>query len=103
MECCGRVVFTVNKKWKDIKRSQKILKDSDVLQSMFKDDYINQIVIPLSTEWNKDLHEMLSNQIGFLENLTFCTKWANDKCQYVFPKVLKVIPTLKIKVREMEN
>jgi hypothetical protein len=58
--------------------SQKILRDSDVLQGSFVQNYVNGVVFALAKESGTDLKTMVGNQIKFLNVITFATDWATE-------------------------
>jgi len=75
---------------------QQILRDSDFLQGMFCEDYINKIVMAIAKENGIPPKVMLQNQSGLLNSIKFCTKWANDMHQEGLPTILsKVESALK--------
>lgn len=57
---------------------QKIIRDADMLQT-FEEDWVTMIMFGLRKEMKKNMTEMIKIQIGFLENMKFYTKWAEEK------------------------
>lgn len=55
---------------------QLIIRDADLLQGV-RDDYFQQVVIGLSTEFKQKLFDFLPNQIKFWETVTYNTQHAN--------------------------
>jgi hypothetical protein len=65
----------------DLTLHQSILRDSDILQGHFSDDYMGKIVLPLFKEIHppeKNITELLENQIKFINGMTFITDWAKS-------------------------
>lgn len=56
---------------------QKILRDADILQSFFMNNYMQDVVLGLAKELNKTPQEAVDMQINFLSNLSFGTDLAN--------------------------
>jgi len=53
---------------------QKIIRDADLLQ-LFRENYIQQNIIGLSTEMNKPIEEFLNSSLSFYKNIKFHTKY----------------------------
>lgn len=70
-------------KHNNLTQIEQLLRDSDILQGFFTDDYIDDVVYPLADELYIDRFEMLNNQFKFLDNLEFGTKWAQNKFESV--------------------
>jgi hypothetical protein len=75
----------------DLNIYQQIIRDSDILQGPFCQNYLNGVVFAIAKEANIDLEKMLSGQKEFLKNTTFCTDWANELYKNVLPEVIKKI------------
>jgi len=60
--------------------SEKILRDSDILQNVFVDDYINDTVLAIAKESSIPEDKMIDMQENFLRTLliSFCTEWASN-------------------------
>lgn len=56
---------------------QKILRDADILQSFFLNNYMQDVVLGLAKELNKTPKEAIETQFNFLSNLSFSTDYAN--------------------------
>lgn len=74
---------------------EKILRDSDVLQGPFCQNYINGVVFGIAKEANIPLNKMIEGQEGFLTSMVFCTDWANTLYKEVLPSTLEKINTIK--------
>ena len=74
---------------------EKILRDSDILQGPFCQNYINGIVNGLAKEIGIPLLSMLKGQVDFLKNSKFCTEWATKKFESILPSVLKKVEIAK--------
>ncbi len=61
---------------KDLNYHQKIIRDADMLQAC-EDNYLQQVILGLSKEFNADLKTFCENQIKFLNNLVLYTDAAN--------------------------
>jgi len=73
---------------------QKIIRDADLLQT-FEEDWITMIMFGLRKEMKKSMVEMIKIQVGFLENMKFYTKWANEKYEALKSKNLTDIQHLQ--------
>lgn len=79
----------------DLTEMQKILRDADILQGMFCQNYINGVVRALAQEIDISFEKMLEGQEAFLTNTKFLTKWATDKANWYLPIVLSQIREAK--------
>ncbi len=70
---------------------EKIIRDSDVLQSIFCDDYMNTVVFALADELNIEREKMIDVQINFLKECKFCTEWASDKFSQKVPEMINML------------
>lgn len=80
----------------DLSEMQKILRDADILQGMFCQNYINGVIRALAEESGFSFEKMLESQETFLTNIKFLTKWASSKAEWHLPNVL-------IQVREAKK
>ena len=74
---------------------QKILRDSDILQGVFCQNYINGVVFAIAKEANISPEKMLEGQIKFLESATFCTEWAPKIYKGALPLVIKKVEEVR--------
>lgn len=74
---------------------QKIIRDADILQGIFAQNYIVGIVGGLAKESNTPMEKMLGGQAGFLKGTKFCTDWANDLYKERLPEILEKINDVK--------
>jgi len=74
---------------------QKILRDSDILQGVFCQNYINGVVFAIAKEANISPEKMLEGQIKFLESATFCTEWATKIYKGALPLVIKKVEEVR--------
>lgn len=79
----------------DLTEMQKILRDADILQGMFCQNYINGVVRALAQEAGISFEKMLEGQEAFLTNTKFLTKWASDKAEWYLPIVLSQVRDAK--------
>jgi len=79
----------------DLNEMQKILRDADILQGMFCQNYINGIVRAISEEAGISFEKMLEGQEAFLTNTKFLTEWATDKANWFLPNVVSKIQEVK--------
>ena len=79
----------------DLTEMQKILRDADILQGMFCQNYINGVVRALAEESGISFEKMLENQEAFLTNTKFLTKWASDKAKWYLPITLSKVHDAK--------
>jgi hypothetical protein len=56
---------------------QKILRDADIIQSFFLNNYMQDVVLGLAKEMNKTPEETVDGQLNFISNLSFGTEYAN--------------------------
>jgi len=70
---------------------QEIIRDSDILQGIFADDYINKIVLGIAKENGIPEDKMISGQIGFLKSTKFCTDWATNMYSKELPNAIKKV------------
>ncbi len=70
---------------------EKIIRDSDILQGIFADDYINKIVLAIAKESNIPEDKMIGGQISFLKSTKFCTDWATNLYSKELPNTIKKI------------
>ncbi|MFM2395252.1 MAG: hypothetical protein RLZZ546_3235 [Bacteroidota bacterium] len=73
---------------KDLSPLQKIIKDADVMQ-IFEDNYIQQVILGLSTELKMSVKDFLGMQSKFLDNLKYYTKAAQDISKSKLPAIKK--------------
>lgn len=69
----------------------KILRDADILQSLFCQNYINGVVGAIATESNMTIEVMLKVQIQFLENTKFLTNFATINVNKQLPRITELI------------
>lgn len=74
---------------------ERILRDSDILQSLLHEDYMDKIVFALADELKIPREDMIGIQINFLNNLKFCTDWANDRLSDKLPGRIKELEDYK--------
>lgn len=74
---------------------QKILRDADILQGIFCQNYINGIVRAIAEEAGISFEKMLEGQEAFLTNTKFLTKWATDKADWYLPTTLGIVRDAK--------
>lgn len=75
---------------------QKIIRDADILQGIFCENYIIGVVKALCDEngWSfKDM--ILGNQKKFLLNCKFSTEWANKTYSERLPKILEILSLIE--------
>jgi hypothetical protein len=77
----------------DLTLAQNILRDSDILQGHFTDDYLKRTVFALQKEGysNKDKVVALEGQIKFLESLKFGTHWANQLHEENYQRLVDIV------------
>jgi hypothetical protein len=75
----------------DLSEMQKILRDADILQGMFCQNYINGVIRALAEESGFSFEKMLEGQETFLTNVKFLTKWASSKAEWYLPNVLRQV------------
>lgn len=79
----------------DLTNMEKILRDSDVLQGLFCQNYINGVVFAIAKEANIPYKSMLDGQVSFIKSTNFCTDWATDKAKEVIPEIIEKVNTVK--------
>ena len=80
----------------DLSILQKIIRDSDVLQGPFCQNYINGVVFGIARENNIPLKSMLDGQVKFLSSMVFCTEWANKLYQEVLQETIEKVDSAKL-------
>ena len=77
----------------DLTLAQNILRDSDILQGHFTDDYLKRTVFALREEGVIKTNKMVSleNQIKFLGSLKFGTHWANQLHEENYQRLVDII------------
>lgn len=73
---------------------EKIMRDSDIIQGSFMDNYINGVVFALAKEAKIDKKDMIQNQIKFLKNMKFCTSWATNLFKTKLDYNIKLLNTV---------
>lgn len=74
---------------------EQIIRDSDILQGLFAQDYIMGVVAGISQEAKIPMKNMLAGQEGFLTGTKFCTEWATELSKERLPEVLLKVNTVK--------
>lgn len=74
---------------------QKIIRDSDILQGLFSQNYIMGIVGGIAKEADIPMKKMLDGQEGFLKGTKFCTEWATNLSKERLPEILQKINDVK--------
>jgi len=69
----------------------KILRDSDILQGLFCQNYINGVTRAIAIEAGIPYESMLKGQANFITNTKYLTKWAEDKANSRIPDVLDLV------------
>ena len=75
---------------------EQVLRDSDILQGVFSEDYINRIVLGIAQEANLTPEKMLAGQAGFLNSAKFCTEWATELYKVGLPSALEKVEKAKL-------
>ena len=70
---------------------EKILRDSDVLQGPFCQNYINGVVFGIAKENNIPFEKMIDGQVSFLKSMKFNTDWANDLYKKILPQTINKV------------
>ena len=83
--------FPYLKKCGELNIMEQILRDSDILQGVFSEDYINKIVLAIAKEANITPEKMLEGQPGFLNSAKFCTEWATDLYVVGLPSAIQKV------------
>ena len=78
----------------DLPEIGKILRDSDTLQGLFCQNYVNGIIRALSTEIGIPFEKMLKGQIGFITGVKYLTEHANNISAGKIPEVIKLVENL---------
>lgn len=79
---------------KDLSKNQLIIRDCDMLQT-FESNFIQQVLLGLSTELGIELEKFLDMQLSFLDNLKFHTKTAKELTKGKISKIKKDVNYLK--------
>lgn len=74
---------------------EQIIRDADILQGLFAQDYIMGIVAGIAKEANIPMKNMLNGQEAFWKGTKFCTEWAVKLSQEKIPDVLFKANTVK--------
>ena len=74
---------------------EKIIRDSDIIQGPFCQNYINGVVYGIAKENNIPLSKMLDGQISFLSSTKFCTDWATSLYNDVLPSIIDKVEKAK--------
>jgi hypothetical protein len=74
---------------------QQIIRDADVIQGLYSNNYINSVVYAIARESNISLSEMISKQVDYLSNSKFCTEWATNLYQSKVEEVLMKVNKIK--------
>lgn len=84
--------FPYTNKCEDLNLYQQILRDSDIIQGPFCQNYINGVMMAIARENNvKSIDDVIEGQIKFLNSATFCTEWATDLYKSVVDKTLEKV------------
>lgn len=75
---------------------QQILRDSDILQAPFAENYIERVVLAIAKEANLTPQQMLAGQIGFMTSTKFCTDWATNLYNEVLPEAIQKVEQAKL-------
>jgi hypothetical protein len=75
--------------------SQQILRDADILQGLFCQNYINGITFGIAQEANIPNVNMINGQEAFLTSTKFCTNWATEIAKNKLPDVLTKVNLVK--------
>ena len=78
----------------DLLFSGKILRDADVLQGLFCQNYVNGIVRALSTESGIPFETMLKGQIGFITGVKYLTEPAINMSASKIPEIIKLVESI---------
>ena len=79
----------------DLDLMQKIIRDADVLQGMFVQNYINGVVEPLAKEIGIPFLTLLNGQEVFYGNTVFATEWATNIRNNALPYIIESINMVK--------
>ena len=75
--------------------TENILRDSDILQGPFCQNYINGVVYGIAREAGIPLDKMLAGQVEFLKSAKFCTEWATSLYENILPDVLDKVESAR--------
>lgn len=77
----------------DLTLPQNVLRDADILQGHFSDDYLNKIVFALQKEGYTESNKVktLQNQLKFIESLKFGTSWGNLTHKEHYQRLVDII------------
>lgn len=78
---------------KDLSNLQKIIRDADLMQTL-EDDFIQQVIIGLSTELKMSVKDFLPIQMKFLDNLKYYTKSAQEISKDKLSTIKEEVKTL---------
>jgi hypothetical protein len=69
----------------------KMLRDADILQGLYCQNYINGVTRAIATEAGIPYENMLKGQINFIKNTKYLTEWAVKKANDRIPYVLIIV------------
>ena len=75
--------------------SQQILRDADILQGLFVQNYVNGVALAIAQEANIPYKNMLNGQEAFLTGTKFCTEWATNLANGKLPEVIEKVNIVK--------
>ena len=74
---------------------QKIIRDADVVQGIFVQNYINGVVEPLSKEIGIPFESLLNGQEAFYKDFNFATEWAINMRDNALPYIVETVNAVK--------
>ncbi len=80
---------------KDLTDLQKIVRDADVVQSLFTQNYINGVVLAIAKEGNIPVDKMLDGQIKFMTDIKYLTDYANELKKKELPNAVAKVKEAK--------
>ena len=80
--------FPFKKQGKDLSLSEKILRDAEMAQ-LFEDNWLQQVMLGLGSEFKKSLPEFIKQQIQFVRTIEWQTRWGKAKADLLMPKLLE--------------
>ena len=72
----------------------KMLRDADLLQGLFCENYINGVVRAIATESGIPIENMLKGQIDFLTNSTYLTTYATSMAYLKTPELIELLKNI---------
>ena len=96
IECIKATRFPYLTDGANLNNAQKCLRDADIFQGLFVQNYINGVVGAIAEESGKTLKEILEIQIGFLEKTTFLTEYAKTMSIEPLKEAITKCKTVKL-------